>query len=126
MFDKFKGVAALGQLATKIPEIQKAAKEIKLELKDIKVAAESGGGAVRVWVSGELKIQKVEFSNQFIVNSEHKNMAESLVCEAVNLAIENAKRAAANCAEQKIKSLNLPIDSSEILSKFGIGSGVSM
>ena len=125
MFDKFKGIAALGQLAARMPEIEKAGREIREDLKSLRVAAEAGGGAVRVWVTGDLCVDQVEFAADFCISSDQKALAESLIVEATNLAIENAKRTAASCAQEKLSRLNLPIDPGMLLGNLGLGSGNS-
>ena len=125
MFDKFKGIAALGQLAARMPEIEKAGREIRDDLKKLRVAAEAGSGAVRVWVTGDLRMDQIEFSPDFCISSDEKQLAQNLIVEATNLAIENAKRAAASCAQEKLSRLNLPIDPGMLLGNLGLGSGNS-
>ena len=64
------------------------------ELGNITVEASSGGGAVKVTVSGQQKIQSVKISPE-VVNPEDVELLEDLVLTAVSEAITKSQEAAA-------------------------------
>ena len=64
------------------------------ELGNITVEASSGGGAVKVTVSGQQKIQSVKISPE-VVNPDDVELLEDLVLTAVSEAITKSQEAAA-------------------------------
>jgi len=64
------------------------------ELSNITVEASSGGGAVKVTMNGQQKIQSVKISPE-VVNPEDTEMLEDLVLAAVSEAIAKSQEAAA-------------------------------
>lgn len=64
------------------------------ELANITVEASSGGGAVKVVMNGQLKIQSVKISPE-VVNPQDVELLEDMVLTAVSEAIAKAQEAAA-------------------------------
>ena len=64
------------------------------ELSSIIVEASSGGGAVKVTMDGQQKIQSVKISPE-VINPEDAEMLEDLVLAAVSEAIAKSQEAAA-------------------------------
>ena len=64
------------------------------ELANITVEASSGGGAVKVTISGQQKIQSVKISPE-VVNPDDVELLEDLVLTAVSEAIAKSQEAAA-------------------------------
>jgi DNA-binding YbaB/EbfC family protein len=63
------------------------------ELEGVVVEASAGGGAVKVVITGKLKIQSVEISPD-AVNPEDVEMLQDLVMAATNEAIDKAQEMA--------------------------------
>jgi DNA-binding YbaB/EbfC family protein len=63
------------------------------ELEGVVVEASAGGGAVKVVITGKLKIQSIEISPD-AVNPEDVEMLQDLVIAATNEAIDKAQEMA--------------------------------
>ncbi len=63
------------------------------ELSNITLEASSGGGAVKVTINGQQKIQSVKISPE-VVNPDDVELLEDLVLTAVNEAIAKSQEAA--------------------------------
>jgi DNA-binding YbaB/EbfC family protein len=70
------------------------------ELEEMTVEASAGGGAVRVVVSGKLKVQSVHIDPD-AVDPEDVQMLEELVLAAVNEGLQKAQ----DIAQQKMGAL---------------------
>jgi DNA-binding YbaB/EbfC family protein len=64
------------------------------ELSNLTIEASSGGGAVKVTVNGQQKIQSVKISPE-VVNPEDVELLEDLVLTAVSEAMTKSQEAAA-------------------------------
>ena len=64
------------------------------ELSNITVEASSGGGAVRVTINGQQKIQSVKISPE-VINPDDVELLEDLVLTAVSEAIAKSQEVAA-------------------------------
>ena len=64
------------------------------ELSNITVEASSGGGAVKVTMNGQQKIQSVKISPE-VINSDDVELLEDLVLTAVSEAIAKSQEIAA-------------------------------
>lgn len=93
MFDKFKDIYAM----------QKQAKEIKKELKNIHIEAEVDG--VIVIIDGEQEVISVTFPEQEPANL--KKLAESAL-KAFNKAIKKSQQVAAEKMKPLMSGLNMP------------------
>ncbi len=63
------------------------------ELSNLTVEGSSGGGAVKVTVNGQQKVQSVKISTE-VVNPEDVEMLEDMVLTATNEAIAKSQEAA--------------------------------
>ena len=64
------------------------------ELSNLTVEASSGGGAVKVTINGQQKIQSVKISPE-VIDRDDVELLEDLVLTAVNEAITKSQEAAA-------------------------------
>lgn len=64
------------------------------ELSNLTVEASSGGGAVKVTINGQQKIQSVKISPE-VVNPDDVELLEDLVLTAVSEAVAKSQEAAA-------------------------------
>ena len=115
MFDQIKGMAGLAGLMKDLPRIQQKMQEVKDKLGEIIVEAETGGGAVRARVNGQLRVIGVEIDPSLLSglvdasNPDDRAMAEDLVTGAVNAALEKARAAAEQEMAAAAQELGLPI-----------------
>ncbi len=64
------------------------------EMSNLTIEASSGGGAVKVTINGQQKIQSVKISPE-VINPEDVELLEDLVLTAVSEAITKSQEAAA-------------------------------
>jgi len=77
------------------------------ELSNLTVEGSSGGGAVKVTMSGQQKIQSVEISPE-AVNPEDVELLQDLVLTAVSEALARSQEAAAKHLGSVTGGLNIP------------------
>ncbi|MEE2907552.1 MAG: YbaB/EbfC family nucleoid-associated protein [Planctomycetota bacterium] len=100
MFDGLKNLAGMASIMKDLPKMQARIEQLKDELAAMQVESETGGGAVRVIASADMKILSVQIdpavmSSLVAPNSpEDHRMAEELVSGAVNMAMERAREVA--------------------------------
>jgi len=75
-------------------ELQAKLAKAQQELSNTTIEASSGGGAVRVIIDGQQKIQSVKISPE-VINPEDVELLEDLVLTAVREAIAKSQEAAA-------------------------------
>ncbi len=75
-------------------KLQEKLVKAQQELSNATVEASSGGGAVKVVINGQQKIQSVKISPE-VVNPDDVELLEDLVLTAVSEAIAKSKEAAA-------------------------------
>jgi len=90
MFDKAK----------KMWQLQKKARTLQGELRNLKIEAEELGGKVRVAVNGEQKVQEIYIDDSLLVPQEKDALLRALT-NAFNGASTKAQQAAA----RKVKEL---------------------
>lgn len=111
MLDAFKMAGTLAGLMKNKEAIKASADRVKSRLADIRSTASSGGGAVTVTVSGQMKILSVELSPALaghLGDAASKGMAESLITEAVNAALAQAQSKAQQEIAREAETLGLP------------------
>jgi hypothetical protein len=88
-------------------ELQAKLAKAQQELANITVEASSGGGAVKVTINGQQKIQSVKISPEAI-NPDDVEMLEDLVLTAVNEAIAKSQELAAQRLGKLTGGLKIP------------------
>ena len=79
-----------GNLLKQAQKVQEEMKKIQEELGAKKVEASSGGGMVKVEVSGNQELLSVKIEPE-VINSEDKDMLEDLILTAVNEGMRKSK-----------------------------------
>ena len=77
------------------------------ELENAEVEATAGGGAVKVVITGSLRIRSIEISPE-VVDSEDVEMLQDLVTAATNEALEKAQAMAQNSISAITGGLKIP------------------
>ena len=75
-------------------ELQAKLAQAQQELSNVTVEASSGGGAVKVTIDGQQKIQSVKISPE-VINPDDVELLEDLVLTAVSEAIAKSQEVAA-------------------------------
>ena len=88
-------------------ELQARLAKAQEELSNITVEATSGGGAVKVVMDGQQKIQSVKIAPE-VINPNDVEMLEDLVLTAVKEAITKSQEAAAKQMEKITGGLKIP------------------
>ena len=88
-------------------ELQAKLAKAQQELADITVEASSGGGAVKVTINGQMKIQSVKISPEAI-NPDDVELLEDLVLTAVTEALAKSQELAAQRLGKLTGGLKIP------------------
>jgi DNA-binding YbaB/EbfC family protein len=88
-------------------ELQAKLAKAQQELANITIEVSSGGGAVKVTINGQQKIQSIKVSPEAI-NPEDVEMLEDLVLTAVNEAIAKSQELAAQRLGKLTGGLKIP------------------
>lgn len=81
--------------------------EIQKQMEQMEVTGESGGGAVRVVLTGKGEARKIELDPS-VIDPEDKEMLEDLLVAAINNARGKAEEAMQSEMQNFAKSLGLP------------------
>ncbi len=95
MFDQFKAMGALAGLMKNRDKLKEAGDRMQRTLEAARIVGQSGGGLVRVEVSGRLRIERVEISPSVanaMGSDEGRTQAQALIAEATNDALRAAER----------------------------------
>ena len=88
-------------------QLQAKLAKAQQELENITVEASSGGGAVKVTINGQQKIQSVEISPE-VINPDDAELLEDLVLTAVSEAIAKSQEVAAERLSGLTGGLQIP------------------
>ena len=114
MMEQFKMMGALAGLMKNQQKLREIGEEVKRKLAELRVTAETGGGAVRATASGSMRIISVELEPSLfsgLVGSggeDDRMLAEDLITGAVNAALEKAQLAAQEEVSSAMGGLGLP------------------
>jgi len=103
----------------KIQEMQSKMAELKSQLSQLQLSAESGGGLVKVVANGNREIVQIQIDPD-LISKEDVEMLEDLLVAAVNKAMKESDK----IAQQKMSELTAKIIPGGLagmdLSKFGL------
>ena len=112
MFDKLKAMGAMAALFKDKDRIREAIARVKQRAEEIRASGESGGGAVRVTVNGQMKVLEVELMPALVAgmaaDERTRALAGSLIGDAVNSAIVAAQHAMKSVIEKEGRDLGIP------------------
>lgn len=98
---------ASGDMVKQLQQVQKQMEEAQVALADQTVEYSAGGGAVKVVADGGQNIRSIHIDPQ-VIDPEDAGMLEDLVLAAVNGALEEAGRLAAEKMGSLTGGLDLP------------------
>ena len=114
----FRGLSNLSTLLKEVQQIQGRTEEMQQKLGQLRVDGRAGGEMVTVQADGLQRIVGIKIEPSVLGDRE---MLEDLVVAATNQALEKSRELAAE-EFSKITQMQLP-GLSEMMSKFGLGSG---
>lgn len=110
MFDQFKAMGALAGLMKNRDKIREAGERMQASLEAARIVGQSGGGLVRVEVSGRLRVQGVEIDPSVasaMGDDRSRREAERLITEAVNDAMRAAERVIQQESQRMARELGI-------------------
>ena len=96
----------MGSMMKKAQQMQKEMAKIQKEIEDLEVEGQSGGGLIKVLVSGNKKMLSINISPD--VMGEDKEMLEDLVLSATNQALESVDKISKEKMGPLTGGLNIP------------------
>lgn len=96
----------LGNLMKQAQQMQADLQKAQAEIANLEVTGESGGGMVRVTMTGRHDLRRVEIDDALI--SEDKEMLEDLIVAAVNDAVRRIEAESQERMSKFTSALNLP------------------
>ncbi|MFO0857196.1 MAG: YbaB/EbfC family nucleoid-associated protein [Phycisphaerales bacterium] len=124
MFDNMKMLGAVGKL---MANKDKVVARVKERLSTTEVTGESTGGAARATVSGELRVLKIElspaFANGIAADDRTRQLAGSVIAEAVNNAMQVAQQRIKQVIDEEAKAMGLPSGLSDMGGLGGLFGG---
>jgi DNA-binding YbaB/EbfC family protein len=115
MFDNLKGMAQVAGLLKDLPKIKARLEQVKQELAEKTVTAETGGGAVRATANGLMKIVSIEVDAALMAgladasNPQDKAIAEDLIAGAVNAALSKSREVAEKQMADAAGEMGIPL-----------------
>lgn len=95
-----------GNIMKQAQEMQENLKKAQEEIAKMEVTGESGGGLVKVTMTGKHDVRKVDIDDSLV--GEDKEMLEDLVAAAVNDANRRVERETQEKMSEFTSGLNLP------------------
>ena len=86
-------MSSIGKLMKQAARMQQQMEKTQAELANRTVEASSGGGAVKVTVTGDQKCKSVEISADLLKDADAE-MLQDLVLSAVNMALDQSRQLA--------------------------------
>lgn len=129
MFDQFKNLQGLAGILKNADQFREQFKQLNEELARHRIDAETGGGAVRVTVSGGLRVISIEVDPTMLgtlvnlENADDRDLAQQLIAGAVNAALEKAKQHVSEEMTKRAQEMGLPIPPGTDLSQLLGGMG---
>jgi DNA-binding protein YbaB len=112
VLDSFKSMGALAGLLKNREKLEAAGRRIREELAATEVEGEAAGGAVRAVVRADLTVRSIRLapavSQGLGADEASRQMAESVIVEAVNDAMRKAQRVARDIVQREAAELGLP------------------
>ena len=115
MIDSLKNMAGLAGLMKDLPKIKAKMAEVREQLGELIVEAETGGGAVRAKANGLLRVVAVDVDQALLsglvdsANPDDRAMAQDLIMGAVNAALTKAREAAEQQMAEAAGEMGLPM-----------------
>ena len=112
MFDQLKAMGAVAGLLKDKERLRAMTEQFKDKMERTRVTGAAGGGAVRVTISGKLRVTDVEvmpaLSSSLGVDDSGRVQLQNLILEATNDALERVQALIQEEAARRMQELGLP------------------
>lgn len=112
MFDQFKMLGALAGLMKDRDKVKAAGERVRATLAASSVSGEGGGGAVRVVVTGAMRVRSVHLEPALAAGMAQdpatRDAGERLLVDAMNQALEKAQALVQKTLADEARALGLP------------------
>ncbi|MBC7834659.1 MAG: YbaB/EbfC family nucleoid-associated protein [Phycisphaerales bacterium] len=112
MFDSLKAAGALAGLMKNKEGLKAAGERVRAKLADLRATGQSGGGAVRVTVDGQMKVLEVKLDpalgKHLFAEEGMAELAGNLIAEAVNDALRQSQMMAQRELAREAEAMGLP------------------
>jgi DNA-binding YbaB/EbfC family protein len=116
----FKGIGQFASLMKNAHEIQGRMKEMQETLRRLKVEGVSGGGMVKIEMSGQQQVLGCQIEPSLFTSGD-RELLEDLIVAATNQALEKLKQTTAEQMERMTGGLDVPAINNA-LSQLGLGA----
>ncbi|MCL4272180.1 MAG: YbaB/EbfC family nucleoid-associated protein [Anaerolineales bacterium] len=89
-FNKGPAMGGQGGMMQQIQKLQKQMEEAQAKLAEETVTVTTGGGAIKVVMTGDQKCKSVEISPEFLKDADAE-MLQDMVLSAVNMALDQSR-----------------------------------
>lgn len=111
MFGNMKQMGQLASLYKRKDEIAEAMRALSERVAALRVEGQAGGGVCRAWVTGKLRLDRIEFEPSVLaaagVSPDGRAQLERLTAEAVNDASEKCQRLVAEMVSEEAQRLGI-------------------
>ncbi len=112
MFDQIKALGSLAGLMKDKERLRGIAERFREKIDAIRVVGAGGGGAVRVTMSGQMRVMDVALDPALVaglgVGAGGGAMAQALIRDAINDAVAQAQALVRSEADRQARELGLP------------------
>lgn len=89
-FNRGPAMGGQGGMMQQIQKLQKQMEEAQAKLAEETVSVTTGGGAIKVVMTGDQKCKSVEISPEFLKDADAE-MLQDMVLSAVNMALDESR-----------------------------------
>lgn len=89
-FNKGPAMGGQGGMMQQIQKLQKQMEEAQAKLAEETVTVTTGGGAIKVTMTGDQKCKSVEISPEFLKDADAE-MLQDMILSAVNMALDESR-----------------------------------
>lgn len=97
----------IGKMMQQAKKMQENMQKMQAELAEMEVSGESGGGMVKVTMTGNHQVRKIEIDPS-LWEEQDRELIEDLVAAAVNAAVQSVETTAKARQQEMMAGLPLP------------------
>lgn len=97
----------IGKMMQQAKKMQENMKQMQEELADLEASGESGGGMVKVTVSGHHQVKRINIDDSLLADND-KSLLEDLVAAAVNAAMQKVEETTKSKQKDMMSGMSLP------------------
>ncbi len=97
----------IGKMMQQAKKMQENMKQMQADLADLEATGESGGGMVKVVVSGHHQVKRITIDDSLMADND-KSLLEDLVAAAVNAAMQKIEETTKDKQKDMMSGMSLP------------------